>query len=91
MSEAFTSIVKSLEQAALETAQRKKCLSEALDRLPVGYEIKGRRAKWRHILVAGDSFWTDGKKYLASWSLLEHLGTLLEDHIPYYDWRQGCQ
>jgi hypothetical protein len=77
-------IVESLEEAARLHAAHLARMRGALDDLPEGYEIKQNRKTWRKQTIAGDVFWTDGKKFLASGQLYLQVGSkLLEAHIKH--------
>jgi hypothetical protein len=72
-------------QAGHDTAARKKHIADLLSHHPDGYKT----GKWVKETIAGDIFWTNGKKYITSGQLLEEVGTALVgsgaiSHSAYY-------
>lgn len=60
------SIAASLSQAAKATDQHNQRQLAIMNQLPDGTTIKSGRKIWTKITLAGDVFWTDGKKYVAN-------------------------
>jgi len=74
---------ESLAEAAQRHGERKRQIGSILDTKPEGHMIKGPRKTWTKTTVAGDHFWTDGKKYITSTQMPETVGTkALEPHVP---------
>ena len=68
-------IAESLRQAGTATERRSKTIGTLLDNLPDGYVIKVGKRSWTKLTLAGDVFWTDGRKHLSSRQALEEIGT----------------
>lgn len=76
-------IAKSMRQAADSHKKRQTDIANHLNTKPEGYQIKQQRHTWTKQIVAGDHFWTNGKKFLSSRQLLEEVGSKpLEPHVP---------
>jgi hypothetical protein len=76
-------IAATFREVGRTLAARDARVDAALDIHPDGYKIKARRKTWTKQTIAGDVFWTDGKKYLMGRELLTEIGDkFIEPHVP---------
>jgi DNA topoisomerase IB len=83
-------IAASLRVAGEAHAARQKRIEGKLAALPEGHKI----GKWSKQTIAGDVFWTNGKKFLAGRQLLEEVGSEgIAKHIGHdevYKWDEAA-